>query len=116
MWPDPLAPLLTGLDLLLHAFHSPFCLVLCGGTALAKLFDARGLRLGQVEPVDRLREAEVRVDARDDDPSVDRDELDSDDRDPDIGIDDEALVQDDVEYVCQPRRARGALQVVAARS
>src|SRR5437588_10248399 len=82
----------------------------------AELGETGELRLRQVEPVDGLGEAQVGVDARDDDAGVDRDELDADDRDPDVGVDDEALVEDQVDDVGEPARAWGALEVVARRS
>src|SRR5207302_2907194 len=86
------------------------------GALLLELRETGELRLRQVEPVDGLGEAQVGVDARDDDAGVDRDELDADDRDPDVGVDDEALVEDQVDDVRKAARARGALEVVARGS
>jgi hypothetical protein len=74
------------------------------------------LRLVQVEPVDLLGEAEIGVDARDHDPGVDREHLDADHRHPYVGVDDEALVEDQVEDVREAARTGTPLQVVAARS
>src|SRR5436190_22669745 len=81
--------------------------------AVPELRQARRLRLREVEPVDLLREPQVGVNARDHDARVDRDQLDSDHGDPHIGIDDEALVQDQLDDVGEPARARRTLQVVA---
>src|SRR5437588_605868 len=118
----PALVLLGGLPLLLvvprervlDAFDH--ALRLAVAVVAAELGQPGRLRLCQVEPVDGLGEAQVGVDARDDDAGVDGDQLDADDRDPDVGVDDEALVQDQVDDVGEPARARGALEVVARRS
>src|SRR5215213_309543 len=65
----------------LGALDEALCLAGCA--ALAHPLDHLGetlaaARLHQVEPVDRLREAQVGVDARDDDSRVDREDLDPD--------------------------------------
>src|SRR5687767_12289536 len=52
--------------------------------------------LVQVQAVGRLGEPEVGIHAGDHDPGVDREQLDADHRDPDVGIDDDALVKDDL--------------------
>ena len=64
------------------------------------------LLVADVQAVDRLGEAEVSVDARDHDARVDGDQLDADQRQPHVGIDDQALVQDRVDNVGQPRGLR----------
>src|SRR5205085_671342 len=56
---------------------------------------------------------QVGVDACDHDARVDRDELDADDSDPHVRIDHEPLVENKVDDVREPARARSALQVVA---
>src|SRR5262249_26226997 len=82
----------------------------------AQLLQPCGLGLRQVEPVHRLREAQVRVDAGNDDARVDRDQLDPDHGDPHLRVDDEPLVEDQVDDVGEPTRARRALEVVARGS
>src|SRR3954469_5494810 len=74
------------------------------------------LGLSEIEPVDRLGKAEVRVDARDHYPRIDRDQLDPDHRDTHVRIDHETLVEDQIDDVRQPTRTRSPLQVVARRS
>src|SRR5579875_3556341 len=64
------------------------------------------LVLRDVQAVDRLGEAQVRVDAGDDDPGVDGEHLDADQRDPHVGVDHHALVQDRVDNVGQSRWLR----------
>jgi hypothetical protein len=59
---------------------------------------------------------QVGVDAGDDDAGVDRDELDADDGDPDVGVDHQAFVEDQVDDVGEPARARCPLEVVARRT
>ena len=82
--------------------HSP----IISGEVLAAL-------LVEVEPVGRLREAEVGVDAGDHDASVDRQQLDADQRDPDVGVDDDALVQDDLDDVGETAGG-GAVEITSA--
>src|SRR3954452_22126958 len=82
--------------LLLSALGGSLRLVLGFSPALAKLVDACFLGLSEIEPVDRLGKAEVRVDARDHDPGIDRDQLDPDHRDTHVRIDHETLVEDQI--------------------
>src|SRR3954452_1661373 len=103
-------------DLLLQALGCALRLVLRLSPALAKLVDACLLGLSEIEPVDRLGKAEVRVDAGDHDPRIDRDQLDPDHRDTHVRIDHETLVEDQIDHVRQPARTRSPLQVVARRS
>src|SRR5439155_2450041 len=77
---------------LLGAFHHALFLV--PRAAVPQLLQTGGLRLRQVEPVDRFGEAEVGVDAGDDDAGVDRDQLDADHGDADVRVDHEPLVED----------------------
>src|SRR5262245_24149961 len=70
------------------------------------------LLLRDVEPVDGFGEPQVGVDAGDDDPGVDGDELDADQRHPHVRVEHEPLVQDGVDDVGEPRRLR-ALRVAA---
>src|SRR3954451_19545529 len=74
--------------------------------AVAELVQPCRLRLGQVEPVHRLREPQVRVDARNHDARVDRDQLDPDHRNTHVRIDHETLVEDQVDDIRQPARTR----------
>src|SRR5579875_1433346 len=70
------------------------------GPALLHVADEPGqalLVLADVQAVDRLREAQVRVDARDHDAH-----LDAHQRDPHVGVDHHALVQDRVDHVGEP--------------
>src|SRR5205807_80812 len=60
-----------------------------------------GLRGPQIQAVDRLREAQVSIDAGDHDARVDGKDLDADDRYAHVGIDDQTLVEDQVEYICE---------------
>ena len=97
------------------AFFAPLTapLTLLAGAALLHVADdlVEGLAaalLEQVEPVGRLREAQVGVDAGDHDAGVDGQQLDADEGDPDVGVDDDALVEDDLDDVGQAARARGA--------
>src|SRR6476619_1520414 len=101
-------------DLLLDTFGRALRLVLPLVTP-AQLREAGRLRLGQVESIDLLGEAEICVDARDHDPRVDRDQLDPDHRDAYVRIDHETLVEDQIDDIRQPARARSPLQVVARR-
>src|SRR4051794_38474471 len=103
-------------DLLLDALNCALRLVLRLPATLAQLVDAGLLGLSEVEAVDRLGEAEVRVDTRDHDPPIDRDQLDPDHRDTHIRIDHETLVEDQIDDVRQTAGARSPLQVVARRS
>src|SRR5205085_8303394 len=84
-----------GLDFLLGAFDCAFRHFL--RALFLQLGQAGKLGVGQIEPIDSLREVEIRVDTRDHHTRVDREHLDADDRDADEGIDDEALVEDDIE-------------------
>src|SRR6478672_3737693 len=103
-------------DLLLDTFGSALRLVLPLVTAaVAQLREAGRLRLGQVESIHLLREAEVRIDTRDHDARVDRDQLDPDHRDAYVRIYHETLVEDQIDDIRQPARARSPLQVVARR-
>src|SRR6476469_2857421 len=101
-------------DLLLDTFGHALRLVLPLVTP-AQLREAGRLRLGQVESIHLLGEAEICVDARDHDPRVDRDQLDPDHRDAYVRIDHETLVEDQIDDIRQPARARSPLQVVARR-
>ena len=60
----------------------------------------------EIEPVHGLGEAQVGVDARDDDARIDGEDLDPDQRDPDEDIDDKALIEDQVEDLVQAARSR----------
>src|ERR671935_23506 len=100
----------SALDLVLRAFECAPGLL---PAAVAQVLEPDAARLREVEPVHGLREAEVGVDARDHDPGVDRQQLDPDDRDANVGVDHQALVEDQVEHVGEPARARRALEVVA---
>ena len=62
--------------------------------------------MDDVEPVDGLGEPQVGVDAGDHDARVDGQDLDPDQRDPDEGVDDDALVQDDLDDVGEPAGSR----------
>ena len=62
--------------------------------------------MDDVEPVDGLGEPQVGVDAGDHDACVDGQDLDPDERDTDEGVDDDALVQDDLDDVGEAARAR----------
>src|SRR3954452_14873507 len=103
-------------DLLLQALGCALRLVLRLSPTLAKLVDACLLGLSEIEPVDRLGQAEGRVDGRDHDPGIDRDQLDPDHRDTHVRIDHETLVEDQIDDVRQPARTRSPLQVVARRA
>src|SRR3954453_8840881 len=103
-------------DLLLQALGCALRLVLRLSPTLAKLVDACLLGLSEIEPVDGLGKAEVRVDAGDHDPRIDRDQLDPDHRDTHVPIDHQTLVEDQIDDVRQPARTRSPLQVVARRS
>ena len=70
----------------------------------------------EVEPIDRLGKAEIGVDTGDHDPGIDRDQLDPDHGDPHVGVDHEALVQDQIDDVGEAARAWRSLQVVARGS
>src|SRR5690606_14527059 len=101
-----------GVEHVLRAVLDPFerALGLVLRTALGDLLHHPGqagdlvVRL-QIEPVDRLGEAQVGVHAGDDDAGVDGQQLDPDHGDPDVGVDHEALVQDDLENVGQTARS-----------
>src|SRR3954454_17832393 len=70
------------------------------GQVADQLWQPLGVGRGlQVEPVGRLGETEVGVDARDDDARVDRQQLDTDEGDADVRVDDEAFVEDKLEDV-----------------
>jgi hypothetical protein len=80
---------------LLGALEHP--LGLAAGSTLGHAADHLGegllvANLVEVEPVDRLGEPEVGVDAGDHDPRVDRKQLDSDERDPHEDINHDPLV------------------------
>src|SRR6478752_3303561 len=110
-------PAVRPADLLLDTFGRPLRLVLRLVTAtVAQLREAGRLRLGQVESIHLLGKAEVRVNARDHDAGVDRDQLDPDHRDAYVRIDHETLVEDQIDDIREPARARSPLQVVARRS
>src|SRR6478672_3012159 len=102
-------------DLLLDSLGRALRLVLPLVTP-AQLREAGRLRLGQVESIHLLGEAEICIDARDHDPRVDRDQLDPDHRDAYVRIDHETLVEDQIDDIREPARARSPLQVVARRS
>src|SRR4051812_19754831 len=104
-------------DLLLEALGCALRLVLrLAASAVAQLPESGGLGLRQVESIDLFGEAEVRVHARDHDPRIDRDQLDPDHRDAHVRIDHETLVEDQIDDVRHPARARTPLQVIARRS
>src|SRR3954466_10514175 len=104
-------------DLLLDALGCALRLVLrLTAPAVAQLLEAGGLGLRQVESIDLLGKAEVRVDAGDHDPRIDGDQLDPDHRDAHVRIDHETFVEDQIDDVGQPARAGSPLQVIARRS
>src|SRR5204862_2513049 len=80
---------------------------------LLELGQARQLRLRQVEPVDRVGEAKRRLYATDHESGALRNQLDPDHGDPHVGVDYQPLVEDQLDDVGEPARARRALQVVA---
>src|SRR4051812_47368745 len=104
----------AGKHFVFHSFDGAFCHLL--GALLLELRQPPEFRLCQVEAVDGLGEAEIGVDTRDDDARIDRDQLDPDHRDAHIGIDHEPLVENQVDDVRKPARARRPLQVVAGGS
>jgi hypothetical protein len=57
--------------------------------------------LGKVQPVHRLGEPQVGVHARDHDPGINGQQLDSDEGDPDVDIDHEPLVEDEIHNLGQ---------------
>src|ERR671924_234973 len=65
----------------------------------------------QVETIHRLREAQIGVHTRHNDPRVDRDEFDADQRHPDERVDDEPLVQQDVEDIGETARSAAPAHV-----
>jgi hypothetical protein len=67
--------------------------------------------LGQIKPVHRLGEAEVRIDAGDHDPCVDCQEFNPDQRYPHVDVDHDPLVEDHVEHFGQATGAGMALQL-----
>src|SRR5688572_9940465 len=81
-------PLRRALDLLLGATLL---------SAFEELGQALAARLGKVETIDRLSEAQVRLDAGHHDPGVDRQELDAHKGHANERVDHEALVQDGVD-------------------
>src|SRR6476661_6190374 len=95
-------PAVRPADLLLDTFGSVLPLVTA---AVAQLREAGRLRLGQVESIHLLREAEVRIDTRDHDARVDRDQLDPDHRDAYVRIYHETLVEDQIDDIREPARA-----------
>src|SRR5690606_23967598 len=59
----------------------------------------RGAVVGDVQAVDGFGEAEVGVDAGDDDPHVDGEDLDAYQRNPGVDVDDQSLFEDEVDDV-----------------
>src|SRR3954452_10839469 len=93
--------LLAGVEHALGLALRPALRGALGGTA-HELTEILAALLVQVQTVRGLGELEVRVHTRDDDACVDRDQLDADQRHLDEGVDDQALVEDEVEDLGEP--------------
>lgn len=90
-----------------HVFHQIL------NAALNHIRQRRALP-GEVEAARGLGEAQIGVNARDDNARIHCDKLDPEERDAHVGIDHEALVEDDIENVSERARMR-AVKITASR-